>query len=79
MSRILCVIHERERIRKDYRKQLELEYVEKKRKELEQAVAGTTDFPEITQEMLRAKYEALRKGKDNTEYLERICKFYWSI
>lgn len=79
MSRILCVIHEREHIKKDYRKQLEMEYVERKRKELEQAVAGKDDFPEITQEMLREKYEALRKGKDNTEYLERICKFFGNI
>ena len=79
MSRILCVIHEREHIKKEYRKQLETEYVEQKRKELEKVLAGQADFPEITQEMLRDKYEALRKGKDNIEYLERICKCFVSI
>lgn len=56
MSRILHVIHEREQIKKEYRKQLETEYIDKKRKELETAVAGQADFPEITQEMLREKY-----------------------
>lgn len=79
MSRILCVIHEREHIKKEYRKQLETEYVDQKRKELEKVLAGKADFPEITQEMLRDKYEALRKGKDNIEYLERICKSFVSI
>jgi len=32
-------------------------------------------LPEITFEMLRAKYHALRRGVDNVSYLERICKF----
>lgn len=75
MSRILHVIGEREQIKKQYRAQLEQEYVEKKRAELEAAVAKEPQpLPEITREMLKAKYEALRKGKDNVEYLEKICK-----
>lgn len=54
---------------------MEQEYVEKKKAELEAAVAKEPQpLPEITREMLRAKYEALRKGKDNVEYLEKICK-----
>lgn len=74
MSRILHVIAEREKIRKDYRAQLEQEYIDKKRAELAVAVSkGPAETPKITQEMLRAKYEALRKGKDNIEYLEHIC------
>lgn len=75
MSRILHVIGEREQIKKQYRAQLEQEYVEKKRAELEVAVAKEPQqLPEITREMLKAKYEALRKGKDNVEYLEKLCK-----
>ena len=75
MSRILHVIAEREKIRKDYRAQLEQEYIDKKRAELAVAVSkGPAETPKITQEMLRAKYEALRKGKDNIEYLEHIFK-----
>lgn len=74
MSRILHVIGEREKIRKDYRAQLEQDYIDKKRAELAAAVEkGPSETPRITQEMLRAKYEALRKGKDNIEYLEQIC------
>jgi len=30
-------------------------------------------LPEITFEMLRAKYHALRRGVDNVEYLEKLC------
>jgi hypothetical protein len=73
MSRILHVIHEREQIKKQYRQQLESEYIQQKRAELENAISDQPDFPEITREMLRSKYEALRKGKDNVEYLEKIC------
>lgn len=74
MSRILHVIAEREHIRKHYRAQLEQDYVDRKRAELADAVASQPEpLPEITREMLRSKYEALRKGRDNVEYLERIC------
>ena len=57
MRRILFVINEREQVKKVYRKELEDEYIEKKREELEVAVSNSpTPLPEITHEMLRAKY-----------------------
>ena len=75
MRRILFVISERENIKKQYRKQLEDEYIQKKREELESEVQKAPEsLPEITHEMLRAKYYELRKGIDNTNYLEKMCK-----
>lgn len=75
MSRILHVIHEREHIRRQYRQQLEDEYVQAKKEELAAALATQPQpLPEITREMLKAKYQALRSGRDNVEYLEKICK-----
>ena len=78
MRRILGVINEREVLRRQYREQLENEYVQKKKDELESNLAKQEDdeLPEITWEMLRAKYHNLRKGVDNVKYLEKICKIF---
>jgi large subunit ribosomal protein L47 len=74
MNRILGVVKEREYIRKQYRQKLENEYIEKKKKEMKEALdkKGETP-PPITWQMLRDKYLELRKGIDNVSYLERIC------
>lgn len=70
MRRIIFVINEREQIKKQYRKELEDEYIQQKRAELESAVSMAPEsLPEITHEMLRAKYYELRKGIDNISYL----------
>jgi hypothetical protein len=34
-------------------------------------------LPEITHEMLRMKYHELRKGIDNTKYLEKLCNNFF--
>lgn len=61
-------------MKKKYRKELEDEYIEKKRAELESDVQKAPEsLPEITHEMLRAKYYELRKGIDNINYLEKMC------
>ncbi len=42
---------------------------------MERALSGRAEeTPEITWQMLRAKYIALRKGIDNIDYLQKICK-----
>ena len=75
MSRILHVINEREQIRKNFRTLLEEDYIKRKKEELAEKVAKQPKpLPEITHEMLRAKYHELRKGIDNVKYLEKICK-----
>jgi hypothetical protein len=74
MRRIMFVINEREQIKKEYRKKLEDEYIAKKTAELKSEVAKQPEpLPEITFEMLKAKYHALRKGLDNVDYLEKMC------
>jgi hypothetical protein len=72
----MFVINEREQIKKEYRKKLEDEYIVKKTAELKSEVAKQPEpLPEITFEMLKAKYHALRKGLDNVDYLEKMCMF----
>jgi hypothetical protein len=73
----MFVINEREQIKKEYRKKLEDEYIVKKTAELKSEVAKQPEpLPEITFEMLKAKYHALRKGLDNVDYLEKMCMFF---
>ena len=48
--------------------------------ELESAVSKTPEpLPEITHEMLRAKYYELRKGIDNINYLEKMCMLWFYL
>lgn len=81
MARLLTVINERKKICEDYRKQLEDEYVEKQRKEYEVKLALENKkkeseplVPEITQKLVEAKFRDLRRGVDNTDYIEEAVQ-----
>lgn len=73
MSRITTVMAERQKVRDDYRRQLEEEYIDKKRKELDQhrQSVGEPDLPDITWRLMKEKMRDLRKGLDNTDYIDR--------
>lgn len=81
MARILTVVAEREKVKREYLQQLEEEYVAERRKLFEenlnqQKPSNEPYVPEITPELLRAKWSALRKGVDNTRYIEDAVHKY---
>ena len=78
MARVLTVINERKKIRDEYRKFLEEEYVNQKRIEYEQALAIESQktqpepyVPQLTLNLLRAKYTDLKRGIDNLDYIKK--------
>ncbi|KRX08671.1 Ribosomal protein L29 [Pseudocohnilembus persalinus] len=75
MARLLTVVNERKQVREHYRKYLEDEYVKEQREIFEQKLKEQQQreviVPEITHALLRAKYQALKKGVDNTEYIQQ--------
>eukprot|EP01015_Nassula_variabilis_P022380 TRINITY_DN4104_c0_g2_i15.p2 TRINITY_DN4104_c0_g2~~TRINITY_DN4104_c0_g2_i15.p2 ORF type:complete len:203 (-),score=69.94 TRINITY_DN4104_c0_g2_i15:30-638(-) len=77
MARLLTIVGERSRIREEYRKTLEDQYVEQKRREYEsqleldkQKKEQEPYIPKISMNLLRAKWKALRSGVDNLQYLK---------
>jgi len=76
MAKILTVINERKASLRNYRKNLEDEYVQKKRDEFlenyEKNLEVQPEAPEIDLNLLREKYRDLRNGVDNIDYIYRI-------
>lgn len=74
MARLKAVVGERMAALKKYRKQLEDEYIARKQEEYrkvkEEREKTEIFVPKITFNLLRAKARHLRRGKDNTEYIE---------
>ncbi len=74
MSKLMDVIKEREEIRKNYREFLEDEFYYKKQAELREQynkqVEESENKPEITHELIYSKYQDLKAGIDNKEYLK---------
>lgn len=86
MARLLTVLSERKRVREDYKKMLQDDYVEKKRQEDIEKIQGMmiyylelernkVEVPPITHELLRAKYKDLRRGKDNLAYIQDMIDY----
>ena len=78
MARLLTTINERKKVREEYRKFLEDDYVAQKRVEYEQALEAENKknesnpyVPEISFNLLRAKYHDLKRGVDNLDYLKK--------
>ena len=78
MARLLTVINERKKVCDDYRRSLEEEYIKKKREEYEKILEEQRkqkelepEVPEITFNLLRAKYHDLKRGIDNTDYIQQ--------
>lgn len=75
MRRIHHVISERNNVQQLYRRKLEDDYIEAKRreeivkKEEENEVRPEVELPAITFELLRSKYRSLRRGVDNIDYI----------
>ena len=81
MARLLTVINERKKICEDYRKQLEDEYIEKQRKVYEEKLAedgkkkeNEPYVPQITRQLIQAKYRDLKRGIDNTNYIKEAIQ-----
>eukprot|EP01017_Pseudomicrothorax_dubius_P009251 TRINITY_DN1310_c0_g1_i4.p2 TRINITY_DN1310_c0_g1~~TRINITY_DN1310_c0_g1_i4.p2 ORF type:complete len:299 (-),score=89.76 TRINITY_DN1310_c0_g1_i4:1321-2217(-) len=78
MARLLTVITERERICQAYRKKLEDDYVAVQRAEYDKLVAEEEErkrnlprVPEITYQLIRAKFKEMDLGKDNIDYIKK--------
>lgn len=73
MARLLTVVNERKKIRENYRKHLEDNYVREQRQiyeaELREQEKNQIIQPEVTHQLLRAKYRDLKQGIDNTNYI----------
>ncbi len=81
MARLLTVINERKKICEDYRKQLEDEYIEKQRKVYEEKLVAEGKkkesepyVPQITRQLIQAKYRDLKRGIDNTNYIKEAIQ-----
>jgi large subunit ribosomal protein L47 len=81
MAKIQTIISERKKVCEDYRKHLEEEYVAKQREKFEEKLAEEEKLkelepklPEITTNLLRAKYRDLRRGIDNTDYIKKAVE-----
>jgi len=81
MARLLTVVNERKKICNEYRKSLEEEYIAKQREEYERSVEEERkrkelepEVPEITFNLLRAKYNDLKRGIDNTDYIKKALE-----
>jgi len=78
MARLLTVINERKKVCNQYRKNLEEEYIAKQREEYERVLEQDRkrkelepEVPEITFNLLRAKFNDLKRGIDNTDYIKK--------
>lgn len=81
MSRLATVISERKKICEDYRKQLEDEYIMKQRKKYDEALAveakekeNEPKVPEISRQLIQAKYKDLKRGVDNVDYIKEAVQ-----
>ncbi|KAM3145951.1 39S ribosomal protein L47 [Paramecium bursaria] len=76
MGRLLTIIGEREKVKKDYLKHLEDEYVKQKTEEYYKDLENNQQIvpPQITPNLLRAKIRDLKKGKDDISYIEEAVK-----
>eukprot|EP01016_Furgasonia_blochmanni_P031845 TRINITY_DN3286_c0_g2_i1.p1 TRINITY_DN3286_c0_g2~~TRINITY_DN3286_c0_g2_i1.p1 ORF type:complete len:277 (+),score=54.39 TRINITY_DN3286_c0_g2_i1:103-933(+) len=81
MARLLTVVNERKKVREEYRRHLEEEYLEKKRAEYmkqlradEEAKNNQVRVPQITAELLRAKYRDLKRSVDNLDYIKEAVE-----
>jgi len=81
IARLLTVINERKKVCDDYRKSLEEEYVRKQREEYERLMEEERkqkelepEVPEITFNLLRAKYHDLKRGIDNIDYIKKALE-----
>lgn len=81
MARLLTVISERKKFCEEYRKKLEDEYIAQKHKvfiekltEDQKLKENEVKTPEITHNLIRAKYRDLKRGMDNTEYIKEALK-----
>jgi len=82
MARIKTVLHERKRVRDEYRHHLEEQYVQTQRQEYEKQVKEVEAknekepyVPKLTFDLLRAKYSDLKRGVDNLDYIKRTVEF----
>jgi hypothetical protein len=73
MTRITAVMAERQKVRDEYRRSLEEDYIERKRQEMQHHLnkTGEDGVPEVTWRLMKEKMRELRKGIDNTDYIER--------
>lgn len=81
MAKIQTIISERKKICQEYRKSLEEEYIQKQRELYEQKILEEEKqkefepkVPEITFNLMRAKYHDLKRGIDNTEYIKKAVE-----
>lgn len=81
MARLLTVMSERKKYCEEYRKKLEDEYIAQKHKvfvekltEEQKLKEKEVKTPEITHNLIRAKYRDLKRGMDNTEYIKEALK-----
>jgi large subunit ribosomal protein L47 len=81
MAKIQTVVTERKKVCEEYRKHLEEEYIQKQRQIYEQKVLEEEKakelepkVPEITFNLLRAKYHDLKRGIDNTDYIKKALE-----
>ena len=81
MARLLTVMSERKKFCEEYRKKLEDEYIAQKHKvfiekltEDQKLKEKEVKTPEITHNLIRAKYRDLKRGMDNTEYIKEALK-----
>ena len=81
MARLLTVINERKKVCEEYRRKLEEEYIEKQRKVYEEKLALEAKkkehepyVPEITRQLVQAKFRDLKRGVDNTDYIKEAVQ-----
>ena len=83
MARLLTVVNEREKIKRDYRHYLEEEYIKKQRESYEQEIKLKEQkekeelinkIPVITYNLMRAKYKDLKQGIDNIDYIKKAVE-----
>jgi len=81
MARILTVISERKKVCEQYRKTLEEEYIKAQREAYEKRLEEERKqqelephLPQITFNLLRAKYHDLKRGIDNTDYIKKAVE-----
>lgn len=84
MARLLTVMSERKKIREAYKRQLENEYVERKRQEELERIQSSSflpgspesrvEVPVLSQTLLRNKYRALKQGVDTLDYIKDMLE-----
>ena len=78
MARLLTVVNERKSVREAYRRHLEEEYIKQQRQVFDEKLSAQEQeemkephMPELTFNLLRAKYRDLKRGLDNVDYVKQ--------